>query len=242
MIEIRDLQKHFGSHAAVSGVSFIARDGEITGILGANGAGKTTVLRMVAGVLRPSGGDAQIDERSVRTNPLAAQIHLGSLLDHTGIYSRLTPRENLMYFARLRQVPSVVIERRVDDTLELLGLMRLADTPTAGFSQGERMKVAVGRILVHRPPNLLLDEPTNALDILSIRNLRKLLEKMREEGSCILFSSHVLEEMQALCDCVVILCSGRVVAEGMIPEVCNQTNSSNLEEAFLHVTSAEVQF
>jgi sodium transport system ATP-binding protein len=147
-----------------------------------------------------------------------------------------------MYFARLRQVPSVVIERRVDDTLELLGLMRLADTPTAGFSQGERMKVALGRILVHRPPNLLLDEPTNTLDIVTIRNLRKLLEKMREEGCCILFSSHVLEDIQGLCDRVVILCSGRVVAEGTIPEVCNQTNSCNLEEAFLHVTSAEVQF
>ena len=237
MIEVHNLQKHFGPRVVVNGVSFVAPDGEITGILGANGAGKTTVLRMISGILTPSAGDAQIDGRSVHMDMGSAQMKLGSLLDHTGIYSRLTPRENLMYFGRLRQIPPNVIEHRVEDTLGLLGLKELADTPTTGFSQGERMKVALGRVLVHRPSNLLLDEPTNALDILSIRSLRKLLEKLREEGRCIVFSSHVLDEVQALCDRVVILCSGSIAAEGTISEICGQTNSSNLEEAFIGVTS-----
>ena len=241
MIETEGLQKQFGSRLVLSGVSFVARDGEITGILGANGAGKTTILRIISNVLRPSAGDAQIDGRSVWTDSYAAQMRLGSMLDHIGIYSRLTPRENLMYFARLRRVPSDVIEQRVNDVLDLLGLRRFADTPTGGFSQGERMKVALGRVLVHQPLNLVLDEPTNGLDILSIRNLRGSLKRMRNEGRCVVFSSHVLEEIQALCDRVVILCSGKIVAEGTVKEVCRQAGSSTLEEAFIHATSAEKQ-
>ena len=242
MIKTESLQKQFGSRLVVKGVSFVARDVEISGILGANGAGKTTILRMISGVLRPSAGDAQIDGRSIRTDSYAAQTRLGSLLDHTGIYSRLSPRENLMYFARLRRVPPDVIEQRVDDILDALGLRQFADTPTGGFSQGERMKVALGRVLVHQPLNLVLDEPTNGLDILSIRSLRDSLKKMRNEGCCVVFSSHVLEEIQALCDRVVILGSGRIVAEGTITDVCSQTGSSNLEEAFIHSTLAETQF
>jgi sodium transport system ATP-binding protein len=193
MITTEGLQKQFGSRLVLNRVSFVARDGEITGILGANGAGKTTILRVISGVLRPSAGDAQIDGLSIRAGSNAAQMRLGSLLDHTGIYSRLTARENLMYFARLRRLPSDAIEQRVSDILGLLDLKRFADTPTAGFSQGERMKVALGRVLVHQPSNLVLDEPTNALDILSIRNLRDFLKRMRDEGCCIVFSSHVLE-------------------------------------------------
>ena len=242
MIKAEGLQKHFGSRLVLNGVSFVARDGEITGILGANGAGKTTILRMISGVLRPSAGDAQIDGRSIRTDSYAAQMRLGSLLDHTGIYSRLTPRENLMYFAKLRQVPSGVIEKRVSDTLDVLELSRFADTPTGGFSQGERMKVALGRVLIHQPLNLVLDEPTNGLDILSVRNLRDFLKRKRDEGCCIVFSSHVLEEMQALCNHVVILSSGRIAAEGTISEVCSQTSSPTLEEAFINAVSAEKQF
>ncbi len=241
MITTEGLQKRFGSRLVLNRVSFVARDGEITGILGANGAGKTTILRVISGVLRPSAGDAQIDGISIRAGSNAAQMRLGSLLDHTGIYSRLTPRENLVYFAKLRRLPSDTIEKRVNDILGLLDLRRIADTPTGGFSQGERMKVALGRVLVHQPSNLVLDEPTNALDILSIRNLRDFLKRMRDEGCCIVLSSHVLEEIQALCDRVVILSSGRVVAEGTIPEVCSQTSSPTLEEAFIHATSAEKQ-
>jgi sodium transport system ATP-binding protein len=241
MIKAEDLQKHFGSKLVLNRVSFVARDGEITGILGANGAGKTTILRVISGVLRPSAGDAQIDGRSIRTDSCAAQMRLGSLLDHTGIYSRLTPRENLKYFARLRRVPSDVLGKRVESILEVLGLRRFADTPTSGFSHGERLKVALGRVLVHEPLNLVLDEPTNPLDILSIRNLRDSLKRMRDKGCCVVFSSHVLEEIQALCDRVVILSSGRVVAEGTISEVCSQTSSPTLEEAFIHVASAENQ-
>jgi sodium transport system ATP-binding protein len=241
MIEAVDLQKQFGTRLVLNAVSFVAHDREITGILGANGAGKTTILRMISGALMPSGGDARIDGAAIRTDSYGAQMKLGSLLDHTGIYSRLTPRENLMYFARLRQVPSEVIEQRVDDIIDGLGLGRLADTPTGGFSQGERMKVALGRVLVHQPMNLVLDEPTNGLDIPSIRNLRDSLKKMRNEGRCIVFSSHILEEIQTLCDRVVILGAGKVVAEGTVAEVCSRTSTSTLEEAFMHATLVEEQ-
>lgn len=236
MIEVQKLQKMFGARTVVKNVSFVAPNGAITGILGANGAGKTTVLRMISGVLRPSGGDVFIDGSSVGKALPAAQERLGSLLDHTGVYSRLTARENLVLFGKLRQIPDDVLRVRVDETLRVLGLRDLADTRTAGFSQGERMKVALGRVLVHRPSNLILDEPTNALDILSIRALRSFLQSMREEGRCILFSSHVLDEIESLCDRVVILSSGDIVADGSIAEICEQTDCSSLEEAFVSAT------
>jgi sodium transport system ATP-binding protein len=237
MIESLGLQKKFGSRSVIKNISFTANDGEITGLLGVNGAGKTTVLRMIAGVLTPSAGDAEINGLSVRRNSSEAQAALGCLLGHTGIYSRLTARENLMYFGHLRQIPSDRLESMVDDVLNLLDLTELADTPTTGFSLGERMKVALGRSLVHSPSNLLLDEPTIALDILSVRNLRKFLERMREQGHCIVLSSHVLEEVQALCDRIAILHSGTIVVQGTIQEVCHQTQSPDLEAAFLNVTS-----
>lgn len=232
MIAVQNLTKTYDGRAAVSEVSFQARDGAITGLLGANGAGKTTTLRMICGALAVDSGTIVVDDAAV---PLERQRRLGALLDHTGIYPRLTTRENLLYFARLRGIPERDAEERIRETLALLGLQPLADRRCAGFSQGERMKTALGRAILHQPRNLLLDEPTNGLDVLTIRSLRELLRRFRDSGACIIFSSHVLEEVRALCDEIVILSHGRAVAQGPPHELCARAGVQSLEDAFIRL-------
>lgn len=195
MLDVRNLRKRFGQVTAVDGVSFSAGDGQITGLLGENGAGKTTTLAMIAGVLKPNSGAVEIDRTDAETS-LNGRRQLGALLDHTGLYARLTARENIRYFGELHGLSAPDLDTRVSPTLALLGLDALADRRAAGFSQGERMKVALGRALGHGPRNLLLDEPTNGLDIPSVRALRGWLKDMRDRGICILFSSHVLDEVR----------------------------------------------
>ena len=239
MIEVRNLQKQFGRVTALRDVSFTAPDGAITGLLGANGAGKSTTLRTICGVLKPGGGEVSVDGVSASGDPLALQRHIGGLLDHTGLYSRLTPREILTFSGRLHGVPHQRLHDRADETIAFLGLQSVADRRTAGFSAGERMKTALGRALIHSPRNLVLDEPTAGLDIPAVRSLRILLQRMRNAGACILFSSHVLEEVSALCDRVVILAQGRTVAHGTPDELCRQAGASTLEDAFVAFTGAE---
>ena len=198
MIEVCEIEKRFGDRFAVRSVSFTAQGHAITGLLGVNGAGKSTILRIISGVLKPSAGRVLIDGIPTLTDTVEAQVHVGALLDHIGLYPRLTARQNLAYFGRLRRLPTELLRQRIEHWITALGLGKIADRPTAGFSQGERMKVALGRVLLHSPANLLLDEPTNGLDILSIRNLRSLFCQMRDAGMCIIFASHVLEEVIAL--------------------------------------------
>jgi len=188
MIKIQGLGKSFGKRPAVRDLSFDAPDGAITGLLGSNGAGKTTTLRMICGVLKPESGSIVIDDPR----------RLGALLDHTGIYSRLTLRENLQYFGNLRSMPPELVSERIESVLSILGLESIADRRTAGFFRGERMKTALGCAILHSPQNLLLDEPTNGLDVPTVRSLRDLLRRLRDSGACIVFSSHVLEEVRAL--------------------------------------------
>ncbi len=236
MIRVQDLGKQFDGRHAVKDLSFDAADGAITGLLGSNGAGKTTTLRMICGVLKPDVGSVVIDDVVSQDDTLARQRRLGALLDHTGIYSRLTVRENLVYYGKLRCMPPEWLEERVESTISMLGLGPIADRRTAGFSQGERMKTALGRAILHSPQNLLLDEPTNGLDVPTIRSLRDLLRRLRESGVCIIFSSHVLDEVHALCDKVVILSSGALVASGSPAELCAQTGALSLEDAFVKLT------
>jgi len=224
MIAIEHLHKHFGGCIAVNDISFTARDGEITGLLGANGAGKTTTLRIIAGLLTPQAGVVHID---------GGLDALGALLDHTGLYGRLTVRENIAYFGRLRGLPS--LDGRVDAIIGRLDLGAIASRRVGGFSTGERLKVALGRAMVHAPRHLLLDEPTNGLDIPSVRSLRSLLRRMRDRGHCILFSSHVLEEVQALCDRIVVIAHGEVAAEGTPGELLRETGCASLEDAYLRL-------
>jgi sodium transport system ATP-binding protein len=227
MIVIENLTKRYGESVAVDGLSFEARDGEITGLLGANGAGKTTTLRIIAGVLTPQAG---------RVGITGGPGSLGALLDHAGLYGRLTARENIEYFGRLRSLSS--LDQRVDEVIGRLGLSAIADRRVAGFSMGERMKVALGRALVHDPRNLLLDEPTNGLDIPTVRSLRELLRGLRDRGHAIVFSSHVLDEVRLLCDRVVVIVRGVVAADGTPEQLCRQTGRQSLEDAYLQLAGA----
>jgi sodium transport system ATP-binding protein len=236
VIRVRDLAKAFGRHQsvkAVDGVSFDAPDGEITGLLGPNGAGKTTLLRMLATLLVPDAGTACVDEADVVRDRLAVRRRIGVLSDARGLYPRLTARENIRYFGRLHGLDGPALDARVATLIDTLGLGAIADRPAQGYSQGERMKTAIARALVHDPGTILLDEPTNGLDIMSVRSLREQLKALRAQGKCLLFSSHVMQEVGALCDRIVILGQGRVAAQGTAAELIARSGASTLEDAFV---------
>jgi len=232
MLEARGLCKSFGEVAAVRGVSFTARDGQITGLLGANGAGKSTTLRMLYTVLKPDQGDALIDGRSVIGDPLAARRSIGVLSHGAGIYNHLTARENIAYFGELHGLGRAERTTRAAELIELLEMQPFADRLAKGFSQGQKLKTALARSLVHKPRNILLDEPTNGLDVMAVRGLRKLLTQLRDAGHCVLFSSHVMQEVEQLCDEVVVIANGKVVAAGTLDDI-RARGGDRLEDAFV---------
>jgi sodium transport system ATP-binding protein len=235
LIEANLLSKRFGSIDAVRQVSLRAPDGEITGLLGPNGAGKSTTLRMLYGVLTPDSGSACIDGIDIRGETSEARAHLGVLPHAAGLYGNLTARENIAYFGALHGIPAEACRSRIAELAPALGLEDILERRAKGFSQGQWIKVAIARALVHRPGNLILDEPTNGLDVMSIRSLRDILKDLRSQGRCILLSSHVMQEVAALCDRVVIIGGGRVLAEGPVEAVRESTGAGSLEEAFLSV-------
>ncbi len=235
MIEASTLHKRFGNVEAVKDVSFTARDGEITGLLGANGAGKSTCLRMIYGVIAPDSGHAAIDGIDVQGETSTARARLGVLPHAAGLYGNLTARENIAYFASLQGMGAPHIARRCDELARSLDMLGFMDRRVKGFSQGQRIKVALARALVHEPQNLVLDEPTNGLDVMAIRNLREMLQSLRAQGRCILFSSHVMQEVTALCDRVVIIGGGLLLADGAPEAIRERTGSASLEQAFLQV-------
>jgi sodium transport system ATP-binding protein len=235
MLEARDLTKSFGKVSAVRGVSFAARDGQITGLLGPNGAGKSTTLRMLYTVLRPDSGDALIDGVSVLADPLAARRSIGVLSHGAGIYNHLTARENIAYFGELHGLSRVDRDARAAELIETLDMQAFADRLAKGFSQGQKLKTALARALVHKPRNVLLDEPTNGLDVMAVRNLRKLLGTLRDAGHCVLFSSHVMQEVEQLCDEVVVIAGGQVVAAGAIADIRARAGNQQLEDAFVQL-------
>ena len=235
MIEARALCKSFGDVAAVTDVSFTARDGEITGLLGPNGAGKSTCLRMLYGVLEPDSGSAQIDGIDMRGETSTARAHLGVLPHAAGLYNNLSARENIAYFGSLHGMRRAHLRQRTTALASALGMETFLERRVKGFSQGQRIKVALARALVHDPGNLVLDEPTNGLDVMAIRNLREMLHALKAQGRCILFSSHVMQEVAALCDRVVIIGGGRVLADDTPQSLREQSGTETLEEAFLRV-------
>jgi sodium transport system ATP-binding protein len=220
-------------------VSFSARDGEVTGLLGPNGAGKTTTLRMLSTLLAPDSGQVLIDGADLASQASAVRRSLGVLGDAKGLYWRLSARENITYFAALHGMPRAAAAQRTEQLLHELGLAALADRPTQGFSQGERMKVAIARALVHNPQTVLLDEPTNGLDIMSTRSMRELIRSLKAQGKCVLFSSHIMQEVAALCDRIVIIGKGRVVFQGTPDEVLHATGLANLEDAFVQLIGSD---
>jgi sodium transport system ATP-binding protein len=239
MIRVEQLRKQFGSVTAVDDVSFVAGDGAVTGLLGPNGAGKTTTLRMLYTLMQPDAGRIMIDDVDAVANPLAAQARLGVLPDVSGLYPRLTARENVLYFGELQGLTGTALAARTDALLDRLDMRAIADRRTAGFSHGERTKVALARALVHDPRNVLLDEPTNGLDVMSTRAVREIIRRLRAEGRTVLFSSHVMQEVSALCDTIVVMAHGRIVASGTPEALRAETGQQTLEDAFVALTGLE---
>jgi len=239
MIEVTNLHKRFGAVTAVEDVSFRAEDGVVTGLLGPNGAGKTTTLRMLYTLIRPDRGSAKIDGLEVAERPLEVRRSIGVLPDARGLYPRLTAREHVRYAGELHGLSGATLDKRIDELVELLEMKDIAERRTEGFSQGERMKVALARALVHGPRNVLLDEPTNGLDVMSTRAVRTLIRRLREQGHCVVFSSHVMQEVGALCDRIVVVARGRVVADGTPDELRARTGKDSLEEAFVTVIGSD---
>jgi sodium transport system ATP-binding protein len=233
MIRVDNLHKRFGSVTAVDGVSFTADDGKVTGLLGPNGAGKTTALRMLYALMQPDEGTIFVDDIDAVAQPQQAQAHLGVLPDVSGLYPRLTPREHIAYYGQLHGLSGELLQRRMDHLIRMLDMTAIADRRTQGFSHGERTKVALARAVVHDPKNILLDEPTNGLDVMSTRAVRGIIRAFRAEGRCVLFSSHVMQEVSALCDQIVVIARGRVVASGSPDELRAKTGRQSLEDAFV---------
>ena len=243
MIIARDLHKTFktktGKVTAVDSVSFEARDGEITGLLGPNGAGKTTTMRMLYTLMAPDAGSVRVDGIDIQTDATAVRQRLGVLPDARGVYKRLTARENIAYFGELHGLSRAQIEERTKLLSAALQMDDFLDRRTEGFSQGQRTKTAIARALVHDPKNVILDEPTNGLDVMTTRGLREFLQQLRAEGRCVIFSSHIMQEVAALCDRIVVVAKGRVVAQGTADELRAQTGESNLEDAFVKAIGSE---
>jgi len=233
VISVKDLQKSFGQVEAVRGVSFDAGDGRITGLLGPNGAGKSTTLRMLYTVLKPDAGTATIDGCDVVADSLAARGKIGTLPHGSGLYPHLTARENIQYYARLYGMDCDLIDERVQTVIDQLDIGAFADRRCKGFSQGQRTKVALARAIVHGPQNILLDEPSNGLDVMATRALRELIRALKSGGKCVLFSSHVMQEVAALCDEIVIIAAGRVAMHDSPDGIREQTGCDDLEEAFV---------
>jgi len=239
MLNVQSLTKHFGKLRALDNMSFSALDGEITGILGPNGAGKTTALRILYGLLKTESGQAYVDDIDVAAHPIEARKRLGVFPDKFGLYERLTAFEQINYFAGLHGLHGAEGKAATHNIITQLTLDDIAQRKTQGFSQGQRMKVTLAQALVHRPQNLVLDEPTRGLDVMSTRILREQLKNLRDAGHCILFSSHVMQEVAALCDKVIIVAQGKVIATGTPLQLCEQTGETQLEEAFVKLIGSD---
>jgi sodium transport system ATP-binding protein len=238
MIEVFSLVKRFGDVHALDGVGFTAGDGRITGLLGPNGAGKSTCLRILSTVLRPERGSARIGGVDVAASPLRARRLIGVLPHGAGLYPQLTARENIEYYGRLHGLDEHALRLRVDGQLSRLGLAAIADRKAKGFSQGERTKVALARALVHEPRHFLLDEPTSGLDVMATRELREWLRALRADGCCVLLSSHVMQEVEALVDDLVIIANGRIAAQGTPAELAERYPRQSLEDIFVPAVEA----
>jgi len=239
VIVVRDLRKYFGEVKAVDGVSFEARDGEITGLLGPNGAGKTTTLRMLYSLLPPDDGEIRIDGLDPTRDAMEIKRTLGVVPDSRGLYSRLTARENISYYGELHGMDRARIAARIDELVRTLDMADFIDRRTEGFSQGQRVKVAIARAMVHEPQTVLMDEPSNGLDVMSTRALRDYVRGLRAEGRSVVLSTHIMQEVAALCDRIVIIAKGEVAADGTAEELLRRSGCDSLEDAFVKLIGSE---
>jgi sodium transport system ATP-binding protein len=239
MIVVKNLRKSFGEVKAVNGVSFEARDGEITGLLGPNGAGKTTTLRMLYSLLPPDGGEIRIDGLDPTRDAMEIKRTLGVVPDSRGLYSRLSARENIAYYGELHGMSRARIDERVASLVETLDMADFIDRRTEGFSQGQRVKVAIARAMVHEPQTVLMDEPSNGLDVMSTRALRDYVRGLRREGRSVVLSTHIMQEVAALCDRIVIIAKGEVAADGTADQLLQRAGCDSLEDAFVKLIGSE---
>ncbi|MFC5513599.1 ATP-binding cassette domain-containing protein [Massilia jejuensis] len=239
MIEVHDVRKQFGEVQALGGVSFSARDGQITALLGPNGAGKTTLLRTLVALLKRDQGTIAVDGVDPEKDPLTVRRNIGFLTDQFGLYERLSTREYLTYFGELNGMDGAALAQRIGEVADLLSMDDILERRTKGFSQGQRIKVALARTLLHRPRNLLLDEPSRGLDVMSTRALRRALAALRADGCCVIMATHVMQEVTHLCDDVIVIAKGHTVAQGSPFELCRRTGIENLEDAFVSLVGEE---
>lgn len=239
MIEVQNLKKYFGKVKAVDGVSFNAEDGKITGLLGPNGAGKSTTLRVLYTAFEADSGTARIDGFDTAKDSIRVRASIGVLTHGAGIYERLSGRENIRYYGQLHGMKGTLLDSRIDELVDMLDMSDFIERRCKGFSQGQKTKIALARALVHKPKNVLLDEPTNGLDVMATRGLREVILKLKEAGHCVLFSSHVMQEVAALCDEIVIIANGQVAASGSPADIRQATGQENLEDAFVKAIGSE---
>jgi sodium transport system ATP-binding protein len=239
MIETKDVRKQFGAVQALGGVSFQARDGQITALLGPNGAGKTTLLRLLVGLLKRDHGSISIDGVDPALDPMAVRRNIGFLTDQFGLYDRLSTREYLVYFGELNGMGGPSLHARIDEVAELLAMNDILERRAKGFSQGQRIKVALARTLLHRPRHLLLDEPSRGLDVMSTRALRSALTALRQDGCCVIMATHVMQEVIHLCDDVIVIAKGHTVAQGSPQQLCERTGIASLEDAFVSLVGTD---
>lgn len=246
MIRVENISKSFGNKKtgviqALKDINIELRDGEITGLLGLNGAGKSTLLRLIYGLQQPSTGSIFINGVDVQQQPELARRQLGVLPDDTGLYKRLSARENIHYFGELQGLPVAELTANTDELIKLLRMENIAARRADGYSLGERTKTALARALVHKPQHVLLDEPTNGLDVITTRAVREMLLELRAQGRCVLFSSHLMHEVSGLCDRILVIAAGRIVADGTVAEVVANVGAQSLEDAFIHLSETALE-
>jgi sodium transport system ATP-binding protein len=239
MIEAHDVRKRFGSVQALGGVGFTARDGHITALLGPNGAGKTTLLRTLVGMLKRDHGTIAVDGVDPERDPMTVRANIGFLTAQFGLYERLSTREYLTYFGALHGMGKAALRVRIDEVAEMLAMDDILERRSKGFSQGQRIKVALARALLHRPRHLLLDEPTRGLDVMSTRAVRQALVTLRAQGCCVVMATHVMQEVSHLCDDVIVIAKGHTVAQGSPQQLCQRTGIANLEDAFVSLVGTD---
>jgi len=235
VIEVQNLAKYYGDIQALKNISFSAADGKITALLGPNGAGKSTTLRILATVALPDKGTATVAGLDVTENPMAVRKQIGVLPHNSGLYARLTGLENIRYFGRLQKLNKQDLEERIDALVDQLDMKDFCTRRTAGFSQGQKIKVALARALIHDPKHVILDEPTNGLDVMATRALREIIIQLKQDGKCVLFSSHIMQEVDAICDDIVVISAGEVKFDGSIAALRQQAGTDDLEEAFVQM-------
>jgi len=239
MIELNELTRTFGSFTAVDHVSFTVPSGQVCGYLGPNGAGKTTTIKMLTGLIRPTFGTASIEGFDILKNPIEVKKRIGYVPESGALYEKLTPMEYLQLIGRLYHLEEAPLKRRIEEFLQLFQLEKHKNQRMDTFSKGMKQKIVIASALLHNPRVIFFDEPLNGLDANSALLVKELIRKLADQGKTIFYSSHILEVVEKICDRVIIIDRGRIVADGSIHDLQEMTRETSLEEIFSQVTHSE---